>query len=87
LRKARADDVEDASHTIRPKARWSATAEVDGINGRLARLTYANSHLAIERVEIFVDWHDAPHRDGEIAIRTAPRTERDVYVDMLGVHA
>ena len=45
----------------------------------------AERQLALDtRVEVFVNRHDAAHRDGEVAVRAASRAERDVNVDVAG---
>src|SRR2546423_9592522 len=79
------EDVEKSTPAVSPKLRRRSAADVETREIELRR-AMAACELAIDGTQVFVDRHSRPHGDGKIAIDAATRTERNVNVQVLGLH-
>src|SRR5262249_45318497 len=73
---------DESSYAFSAKTRRRSTAEIERFDGRVRRFRKTDLQLALHRRDIFVDRHNATHRDREVAVRAAACTEGNVYVDV-----
>ena len=82
--------VEQPRDALPAEARRRPAAEIECVRrpgARAFRLRKAQGELAPHAVDVIVEGHDPPDRDAEVAVRAPARAERDVNVDVTGLHA